>query len=101
MLESILLEWRCKWVKFISFILKALKEQKCNDNENVMKNENDDVKTFEFFKSWSNLLIIDYKTIVAHIRPSYVESWDKFLDSSGVTHLKVIIVFLLWQTFKN
>jgi hypothetical protein len=31
--------------------LKALKEQKCNDNENVMKNENDDVKTFEFLKS--------------------------------------------------
>jgi hypothetical protein len=48
MLELILLEWRCKWVKFISSILKALKEQKCNDNENLMKNENDDVKTFEF-----------------------------------------------------
>jgi hypothetical protein len=48
MLELILLQWRCKCVKFISFILKALKEQKCNDNENLMENENDDVKTFEF-----------------------------------------------------
>ncbi len=79
MLELILLEWRCKWVKFISSILKALKEQKCNDNENLMKNENDDVKTFEFLKSWSYLLIIDYKIVDAHIRPSYVELWDKFL----------------------
>jgi hypothetical protein len=56
-----------------------LKEQKCNDNENLMKNENDDVKTFEFLKSWSYLLIIDYKIVDAHIRPSYVELWDKFL----------------------